>query len=145
MPTEPVPAARPRFSDEDYQAILAFRTRIRQFLAWSAAQARAAGLTPAQHQLLLAVRGHPEAGGPTIGQIAVYLQLRHHSAVGLVDRAEAAGLVRREVDATDRRVARVQLQPAGESALEGLTALHVAELRALVSGDPLAHLSGIER
>jgi DNA-binding MarR family transcriptional regulator len=123
-----------RFSDEDYQSILTFRTRLRRFLAWSGAQARAVGLTPAQHQLLLAVRGHPDPRGPTIGDIAGYLQLRHHSAVGLVDRAESAGLVRRRDDASDRRLARVQLQPAGEAALEHLTALHVAELRALAEG-----------
>lgn len=123
-----------RFRDEDYQSILAFRTRLRRFLAWSGAQARAAGLTPAQHQLLLAVRGHPDPQGPTIGDIAGYLQLRHHSAVGLVDRAEAAGLVRRQDDAGDRRLARVRLEPAAEAALEHLTALHVAELRALAEG-----------
>lgn len=138
--SQPPPRTRRRFTDDDYRDILAFRTRIRQFLAWSAEQARAIGLTPAQHQLLLAVRGHPEPGGPTIGQIADYLQLRHHSAVGLVDRAVAAGLVRREDDPRDGRLARVQLEPAGEDALVELTALHVAELRALAAGDLLPHL-----
>lgn len=128
------PRSRQPFTDEDYLAILAFRTRLRQFLAWSAEQARAVGLTPAQHQMLLAVRGHPESGGPTIGQIADYLQLRPHSAVGLVDRAESAGLVHRENDPKDRRLARVKLEPAGEDALEELTALHIAELRALATG-----------
>lgn len=136
--------AVPRFTDEDYRSILAFRTRLRQFLAWSGEQARAAGLTPAQHQLLLAVRGHPDPGGPTIGELAGYLQLRHHSAVGLVDRAVAAGLVRRNDDPRDRRLARVQLDPAGEAALEALTALHVAELTALLTGGlpHLDHLGG---
>lgn len=123
-----------RFTDEDYQSILRFRTRLRQFLAWSAAQARRAGLTPTQHQLLLAVRGHPDPTGPTIGEVAEYLQLRHHSAVGLVDRAEAGGLVRRVDDAHDRRIIRVRLQPAGERALETLTAVHVEELRSLAAG-----------
>lgn len=131
---------RRRFSDEEYQSILRFRTHLRQFLAWSAEQARAAGLTPTQHQLLLAVRGHPDPDGPTIGEIADYLQLRHHSAVGLVDRAEAAGLVRREDDPRDRRIARVKLEPPGAQALEELTALHVAELRALATGALLPHL-----
>lgn len=137
------PRPQRRFSDEDYRAILEFRTRLRRFLGWSGAQARQAGLTPAQHQLLLAVRGHPDPQGPTIGDLAAYLQLRHHSVVGLVDRAEAAGLVRRRDDAHDRRVARVQLEPEGEAALEHLTALHVAELRALAEGLSLPDLPGL--
>ncbi|HTX62218.1 MAG TPA: MarR family transcriptional regulator [Acidimicrobiales bacterium] len=128
------------FTDEDYRSILTFRTRLRQFLSWSAEQARAEGLTAAQHQLLLAVRGHPDPEGPTISEIAEYLQLRHHSAVGLVDRAVTAKLVRRHEDPGDRRLARVQLEPAGAAALERLTALHVAELHALASGDVLPHL-----
>ncbi len=140
-PRGPSPArGAGRFTDEDYRNILTFRTRLRQFLSWSAEQARAAGLTPAQHQLILAVRGHPDPEGPTIGEIAEYLQLRHHSAVGLVDRAAAAGLVRRREDSRDRRVSRVQLERAGADALDHLTALHVAELRALTIDDVLPHL-----
>jgi len=134
--TTPPPAARHRFSDADYRHILEFRTRLRRFLAWSGAQARAAGLTPTQHQLLLAVRGHPDPGGPTIGDVAGYLQLRHHSAVELVDRAAEAGLVRRVPDRHDGRVTRVLLEVPGVDALERLTALHVAELRALARGVP---------
>jgi DNA-binding MarR family transcriptional regulator len=132
--------ASARFTTDDYRAILRFRTRIRRFLAWSGAQARAAGITPTQHQLLLAIRGHDDPDGPTIGDIADYLQLRHHSAVGLVDRAEAAGLVRRVGDQQDRRLARVQLREAGAEILEQLTALHIAELRTLASGDLLPDL-----
>ena len=131
---------RPSFTGDDYRAILRFRTRIRRFLAWSGDQARAAGITPAQHQLLLAVRGHDDAEGPTIGDIADYLQLRHHSAVGLVDRAEAAGLVRRAGDPRDRRLAHVQLRAKGARVLERLTALHVSELRSLARGTLLPDL-----
>lgn len=122
------------FTNGDYRAILHFRTRLRRFLAWSGAQARAAGITPAQHQLLLAVRGHDDPDGPTISDVAGYLQLRHHSAVGLVDRAEAVGLVRRAIDRHDRRLARVQLCEPGARVLAQLTALHVTELRALAGG-----------
>lgn len=132
--------ASARFTTDDYREILRFRTRIRRFLAWSGERARDVGITPSQHQLLLAVRGHDDPGGPTIGDIAEYLQLRHHSAVGLVDRAEKAGLVRRVGDRQDRRLARVQLRPAGAEILEQLTAMHVAELRALASGDLLPEL-----
>src|SRR5579884_1551505 len=83
--------ARPRLSDADYRRLLQLRTRLRGFLHWSEAQAKAGGLTPAQHQLLLAVRGHDDPRGPTMGDIADYLYLRPHSAVGLVDRADQAG------------------------------------------------------
>jgi len=132
-------SGRPRgqFSDEDYRRILMFRTRIREFLAWSAAQARAAGVTPAQHQLLLAVRGHLGPDGPSVGEIARYLHLRHHSAVELIDRAELAGLVRRTTDASDRRLARVELEPKGEALLAELTAAHAKELRLLAQGAAL--------
>lgn len=124
-------ASRPRLGDEEYRRILEFRTRLRQFLHWSEAQARSAGLTPAQHQLLLAVRGHPGKLPPTIGDLAGYLLLQHHSVVGLVDRAERAGLVRRVGDVEDRRVVRVELEPKGAEALEHLTAANLAELRSL--------------
>ncbi|MDA8116312.1 MAG: MarR family transcriptional regulator [Actinomycetota bacterium] len=122
---------RSRFSDQDYRDILAFRDQLRRFLSWSEEQCRAAGLTPSQHQLLLAVRGHPSPDAPTIGDIAEHLQLRHHSAVGLIDRAESAGLVRRVHDQSDRRVVRIVLEAAGEVALEELTALHITELAVL--------------
>ena len=85
-------------TDDDYRRLLELRTGLRQFLHWSEQQASAVGITPAQHQLLLAIRGHPGRDAPTIGDVADALLLRHHSAVGLVDRAVAAGLVDRHVD-----------------------------------------------
>src|SRR3954451_23035019 len=86
----------PTPSDDDYRRLLSLRTGLRRFLRWSERQAQAAGLTPAQHQLLLAVRGHADHCGPTVGDVADHLLLRHHSAVGLIDRAEAAGLETRK-------------------------------------------------
>jgi len=120
-------------TEADYRRILDFRTRLRRFLHWSEEQARAAGLTPAQHQLLLAVRGHDGERPPTISDLAGYLLLQHHSVVGLVDRAERAGLVRRVSDPDDRRVVRVALEPKGAAALEQLTWAHLAELKSLAA------------
>jgi DNA-binding MarR family transcriptional regulator len=117
-----------RPSDADYSRLLALRTGLRRFERWSEAQARAAGLTPAQHQLLLAIRGHGDEPGPTVGEVADYLLLRHHSTVGLVDRAEAAGLLRRARDEADHRVVRLYLTAAGARKLEMLSALHLEEL-----------------
>jgi DNA-binding MarR family transcriptional regulator len=118
-------------SDAVYARLLASRTGLRRFERWSEQQARAAGLTPAQHQLLLAIRGHDDLRGPTIGEVADYLLLRHHSAVGLVDRADSAGLLRRSRDKDDHRVVRLQLTRKGDARLEALSALHLEELSRL--------------
>jgi DNA-binding MarR family transcriptional regulator len=115
----------------DYERLLDFRTGLRRFLRWSAEQAAAAGLTPARHQLLLAIRGHRDPAGPTIGDVAGYLLIRHHSAVELVDRAVAAGLVERRQDSDDLRAVRLGLTADGADRLARLAALHVEELRRL--------------
>jgi DNA-binding MarR family transcriptional regulator len=122
---------KPDLSDADYARLLDFRTGIRTFLRWSEQQAAEVGLTPAQHQLLLAVRGHDDPAGPTVGDVANYLLLRHHSAVGLVDRAEEAGLVTRLADADDQRVVRLKLTALGARRLRQLTELHIEELSRL--------------
>lgn len=124
--------------DEAYARLLTLRTGLRRFLRWSEEQAAVAGLTPAQHQLLLAVRGHPDPRGPTIGELADYLLLRHHSTVGLVDRADSAGLVTRERDADDHRVVRLRLTEDGAERLEALAALHLQELERLSLDLPAA-------
>ena len=120
-----------QLTGEDYENLLAFRASLRRFLHWSETQARTAGLTPAQHQLMLAVKGHPGAQGPAIGDLAGYLMLRHHSTVELVDRAEAAGLVERWGDDDDGRVIRVRLTDEGEARLALLAEAHLDELRSL--------------
>jgi DNA-binding MarR family transcriptional regulator len=118
-------------SDETYSRLLSIRTGMRLFDRWSEQQAKAAGLTTAQHQLLLAIRGHRDQKGPTIGEVADYLLLRHHSVVGLVDRAEALGLITRSRDDDDRRVVRLALTSEGAHRLEELSKLHVEQLRRL--------------
>ena len=115
----------------DYAALLEFRTALRRFNHWSEQQARAVGLTHAQHQLLLAIKGHRGSDAPTIGDVADHLLLRHHSAVELVNRAQAGGLVERQRDTSDARMVRLHLAAKGEQCLEQLTELHVSELRQL--------------
>lgn len=124
--------------DETYTRLLALRTGLRRFMHWSEEQAMAAGLTPAQHQLLLAIRGHPDSRGPTIGEVADYLLLLHHSAVGLIDRADAAGLIVRARDPDDHRVVRLTLSATGAECLEALSALHLQELERLSAELPSA-------
>jgi len=112
----------------DFQHLLQLRTGLRRFLRWSEQQSNEAGLTPAKHQLLLAIRGHGDPGGPTIGEIADYLVLRHHSAVGLIDRAARDGLVKRSPHERSRSAVRVTLTPVGVAKLDALAETHLQEL-----------------
>ena len=103
-----------------------FRYRIRRFLRFSEQAARRAGLEPAQHQLLLAVKAY--TGDPTVGDLAERLQARHHSVVGLADRLAESGLVQRNRAADDRRQVRIRLTRKGEAVLRKLSLEHRAEL-----------------
>jgi DNA-binding MarR family transcriptional regulator len=116
---------------DDYCELLSFRTALRRFLHWSESQAQDHGLTAAQHQLLLAIAGTDDPRGPTVGDVAASLLLKHHSAVGLVDRAEAGRLLRRRPDPDDHRVVRLELTALGRRRLESLTEVHVEELSRL--------------
>lgn len=116
----------PQLSDADFERLLAFRDGLRRFLRWSDSHARSVGLTAAQHQLLLVVRGHGTP--PSIGEVAEHLMIRHHSAVELVDRAVAADLVERHPDPADHRVVRLGLTTTGEQRVTQLSAAHLEEL-----------------
>jgi DNA-binding MarR family transcriptional regulator len=117
--------------DRDYQRLLEFRSELRDFMRWSEQAAHDAGLTPSLHQLLLVVRGHPEAPGPTVGEAAEALHVRHHSAVELAQRAEAAGLLRRERDPVDHRQLHLRLTDHGRKQLEALTRKHLPRIETL--------------
>lgn len=118
-------------TDDEYQRLLAFRTRLRTFDRWSRAAAAEHGLTHSQHQLLLAVRGHPGPHGPTIGDVAASLLVKHHTASELVDRTRALGLLERTRDPDDHRRVRLALTRRGHELLGELTAVHLEELRRL--------------
>lgn len=126
-------SARPRSAkreptDDDYRRLLEFRTGLRRFVRWSEHAAKASGLSPAIHQLLLAIRGSGVAPGPTVGDLAEFLVVRHHTAVEAIDRAQQLGLVERIGDSEDQRVVRVRLTREGEERLRSLTEQHLAEL-----------------
>jgi len=121
-------------ADGQYAKLLSFRTGLRRFLRWSEEQAATVGLTSAQHQLLLAIRGHQDSRGPSVGELADYLCTRHHSAVQLIDRTEQLGLITRgRGDSEDRRVVRLALTRAGQDKLALLSSIHLEELRRLAS------------
>jgi DNA-binding MarR family transcriptional regulator len=120
-----------RLSAGDYVALAAFRRALRSFLAFSEDAARAAGLTPQQHQALLAIRGAPRGEDVTVGALAAWLGLRHHSTVELVDRLARHGLVERHPDPANRRRVLLTLTGAAAGVLEGLTEAHLRELHAI--------------
>ena len=113
----------------DYRALSEFRYQIRKFLRFSQQIAADAGLEPRQHQLMLAVKGLPEGRQPRIADLAERLQIRHHSAVELVNRLAAQGYVGRHRGGSDRREVLISLTFKGEKTLRQLSLHHRAELR----------------
>ncbi len=114
----------------DYRALSEIRFQIRKFLHFSEEAARSEGLEPHQHQLLLAVKALGDDGGPTVGALAEHLLIRHHSAVGLLDRLEERQFVKRvRANDEDRRQVSVRLTRKGESKLKHLATVHREELR----------------
>lgn len=114
----------------DYQCLAELRYQIRRFLHFSEHAARAAGLEPHQHQLMLALKGLPQGVRPRIAELAERLQIRHHSTVELVNRLTAGGYVCRRRGGTDRREVLLSLTPKGEKVLRELSLHHKDELRA---------------
>ncbi|MFA6112539.1 MAG: MarR family transcriptional regulator [Sphingomonas sp.] len=116
-----------RLTETDYAALADFRHALRQFLAFSEGRAAECGLTPQQHQALLAIRG---AAGQavTVGFIAERLILKPHSATGLVDRLEALELVERRPAPDDKRRALIVLTSKALALLEKLSATHREEI-----------------
>jgi len=121
----------PQITDGDYERLAQLRGGLRRYLAWAEERAREHDLTPAQYQLALAVRTHADPRGPTLTDLADTLLLRHHSVVGLVDRAEAAGLVQRERDDQLGSRVHVTLTPRGGEVLAALSELHLRRLAEL--------------
>jgi DNA-binding MarR family transcriptional regulator len=115
----------PPVDDASFAQLAALRAGIRRYLAWAEQRARDHGMTPAQVQLALAIRAHEDPAGPTLTELADTLLLRHHSVVGLVDRAEQNGLVQRERDPEHQARVHVVLTTAGAERLEILSALHL--------------------
>lgn len=116
-------------SDEDYLTLAAFRAALRKFMRTSEDIAHGLGLTPQQHQAMLAVRGYPGEEQPTMGQLAARLQVRHNSAVGLVTRLVKLGYVRRDTSSQDQRRVHISLTPKGHAILDKLTEAHRIELK----------------
>ena len=111
-----------------FRSLSEFRHQVRCFLRFSEDAARAHGIEPQQHQLLLGIKGLPRGKIPTIGELADRLQIKHHSAVDLIDRLERTGRIVREPGTKDRRQVLIRLTPEGERILRDLSEEHQIEL-----------------
>jgi DNA-binding MarR family transcriptional regulator len=125
------PVESESLSKEDFEALARFRFGIRRYLRFSEETVRQHGVTPQQYQLMLALKGFPGRDWAVVRELAERLQLRHHSVVELVNRAQRQGLVDRAPDPDDARAVRVILTEEGERVLGRLSALHRDELRRL--------------
>ena len=123
--------ARSELDAADYAALAEFRHKLRSFLHFSSAAAESVGLSPSQHQALLAIKAASTGQPLTMGGLAERLQVRHHSAVGLVDRLTKRNLVKRKPDAADRRKVHLLLTAQGEKLIAHLSSAHQAELRVI--------------
>ena len=121
-----------------YETLAELRYALRQFLRFSESAAQAAGVTPQQHQAMLAIKGFPGRDHITIGELAERLQILHHSAVGLANRLVTENYARRVPDQKDRRQVRLTLTIRGETVLEKLSATHREQLRRI--GPQINHL-----
>src|SRR5579863_5159393 len=121
--------ANHEISQGEYQALAEFRYQLRRFLHFSEQAARAVGLEPQQHQLLLTLKGLPEQRMATVGELAERLKIQHHSAVELIDRMMERDLLERSRDENDQRRVIISLTPNGDKVLRRLSLLHHAELR----------------
>jgi DNA-binding MarR family transcriptional regulator len=117
----------------DYVALARFRYRLRAFFAFSEEGARKVGLTPQQHQALLGIKGFVRPGPATVGDVARFLLIRHHSAVELMNRMAKLGLISRVVDTDDARRVLLKLTRKGEQKLQALSRRNVEELRRAAS------------
>ena len=115
----------------DYEALARFRHQLRLFLAFSETAAQKAGLTPQQHQALLAIKGFAGPASASVGDLAHFLLIKHHTAGELVNRMEKLGLLSRVVDAEDNRRVLVRLTKKGEQKLQALSQIHIEELRSV--------------
>lgn len=116
-------------STSEYAMLAAFRFKLRQFLAFSEKAADSVGLTQQQYQALLIVRAHPGPGLLSISELAAQMLIKHHSAVGMVNRLEELGMVRREPDSEDRRKVGLRLTATGMRVFDRLASIHRGELR----------------
>jgi len=128
----------------NFRSLAWYRYRMRCFLRFTEKMARSCGVTPQQHQLLLGVAGYTGRGWATISELSEFLQARHNAVVGLVQRAEARGLVRKAPGKTDRRFVKVLPTTRGLEILNRISRANLPEFRKL-QGDLMRDPAGSPR
>lgn len=118
-----------RVSKEVYEYLAEFRYQLRKFQKFSETAAKQIGITPQQHQLILAIKGFPGREYVTARELAERLQITHHACVGLTDRCEALGLVSRRKNPEDGRSILIEVTPHGSRLLEKLSEIHLEEIK----------------
>ena len=117
-------------NSDDYDALAEFRYLLRKFLRFSKDFLRANGNVNAeQYEALLAIKAFASPGGLTISQLSERLQIKHHSAVNIVDRLVERKLITRETAEVDRRRRHLGLTAKGEKFIEELAGVHRKEIR----------------
>ena len=114
---------------KDYAALGAFRHAMRKLLRFSKELVATRAKLTEQYDALLAIKGSSGANGVTVGEVSEQLQVKHHTAVSLLDRLEARKLATRKRATADKRNVNVQLTKAGASLLARLAAIHHRELQ----------------
>lgn len=132
--------SKQELEDGDYVALARFRRAVRAFLSFSESAAREWGLTPQQHQAILAIRGFASDSEMGVGDLAEHLMIQHNSAVELVNRLQDSELVVRSIKADDRRRVNIRLTPKAHALLEDLSSAHLLELQR--TGPELAEILG---
>ena len=112
----------------EYQCLAEIHHQIRRYLHTGELAARALGLEPRQHQVLLAIKGLPAGVRPRVCEVAEQLQIQHHSAVELVNRLVSAGYVKRQRENGDRREVLLALTPKAQRTLGQMADYHSTEL-----------------
>ncbi|HEU5344889.1 MAG TPA: MarR family transcriptional regulator [Ktedonobacterales bacterium] len=130
-----IASATPPLSKAEIEGVAALRYALRRFSRRTEVEARRIGLTPQQYFLLLAIKGFPSRETANITELAERLQVRHNAVIGLVNRAEERGLVKREPNGPgeDRRIVQVRVTQHGEETIQRLANVLRDERRRLAT------------
>ena len=143
MPSKSASAKPSPLNKPDFEALSDFRYQLRRFLRFSEDAARDEGVTVQQYLLMLHIRGSAGKDWASIGELAERLQAKQHGVVALVNRCEAAGLVKRKLNSEDRRVVEVHLLAKGERCLNRLAVQHRTELESLRGTFRVARITAV--